>query len=39
MLDIFQVAGNQVIHTDDMIALADEPVAQMRPKETGCSGN
>jgi len=29
MLDIIQIAGYQVIHTDDMEPFPDEPVAKM----------
>jgi hypothetical protein len=39
MFDVFQITGNKVIHADDMIALFDESVAQMRTKKSGSTGD
>jgi hypothetical protein len=36
--DIPWIAGQQVIHADNLIAVAQEPLAQMRPDESRSSG-
>jgi hypothetical protein len=36
MLNIFQVAGDEVIHADNLVSFADKPIAKMRPEKT-CS--
>ena len=35
--DIIQAAGDEVIHTDHLVTLFDEPVAKMRTQKPGCS--
>ena len=37
VFDIPEVSGNEVIHTDDIITFLDEPVAQVRTQEAGCT--
>jgi hypothetical protein len=39
MLDIAQIAGNEVIHPNHMEPFLYKPVAQMRPEEPGSAGN
>src|SRR3569833_974229 len=38
VLNITQVAGDKVIHADDMKIFLNEPVAQVRTQEPGCAG-
>jgi hypothetical protein len=37
MLYIPDVAGEQIVHTDHVIALAKETIAKMRAKKTCCT--
>ena len=39
VLDIIQIAGDEVIHTNYMITFFDKAVAKMWAEETGCTGN
>jgi hypothetical protein len=38
VLNIFDIAGKQVIHTYYMVTFFYEPVAQVRAEEAGCAG-
>jgi hypothetical protein len=31
VFDVAEIAGDQVVHPDDVVAFFDEPVAEMRP--------
>jgi hypothetical protein len=37
MLDVPLRAGEEVVETDDVVALGDQPVAQVRSQESGAS--
>ncbi len=39
VLDVAQVAGDEVVHADDMVSFRDEAVTQMRSKEPRCTGD
>ena len=39
MLDILLRAGEQVVNAQDFVAVAQQPIAQMRPQEAGASGH
>jgi len=34
MTNVIKIAGQQVVHADDLMARADEPVTKMRPEES-----
>jgi hypothetical protein len=38
MLNISQITGYKIIHTDDMVILADKAIAKVRTKKTGGAG-
>src|SRR5690606_2078193 len=38
MSDIGCIAGNQVIHCDNLMPLSQKSITQMRPEETGAAG-
>jgi hypothetical protein len=39
VLYVAQVAGDQIIHHDDLIPFADETVTEMRTQKAGPSGD
>jgi hypothetical protein len=39
VFDIFQITGYQVVHAYYMITFFDKSIAQMRPEESGSTGN
>ncbi len=39
MGNIVQVAGQEVVHTDDLISFADKAVAQVRAQKAGRAGD
>jgi hypothetical protein len=39
VLNIGQVARHEVVHGNDMVALGQEPVAEVRAQEAGPAGN
>ena len=39
VLDIGQVARDEIIHTDNGITIPYEPVAQVRSKKPGCASD
>ena len=39
MVEIFRVAGGEVIDADNGVAFAQQPVRQMGTKESGSAGN
>jgi hypothetical protein len=39
VFDITEVAGDEVIHSDDMVSFREETVAEMRTKEARCARN
>ena len=39
VLDIPQITGNEVIHSDNVKSFADEAVAEVGPQEPCCTGD
>jgi hypothetical protein len=39
VLDVAQVARDEVVHADDMMAFGDEPVAEVGAEESGGAGD
>src|SRR5690606_3630305 len=39
MLDVREVAGQQVVHADDLAAVGDQPLTQVRSDEAGAAGD
>ena len=39
MRDVGFLAGEEVIQADDVVALSDEPFAEVRPEKTGSAGH
>jgi hypothetical protein len=37
--DVRLLAGEEIIDTDDVMSLLNQPLAQMRPKKTGPAGD
>jgi hypothetical protein len=37
--DVAQVPGHEVVHGEDLVALGQEPVAEVAPQEAGSSGH
>ena len=37
--DVAATAGQQVVHADDLVAVAEEPLAKMRPDESRATGD
>ncbi len=37
--DIGLLAGEEIIHADDVVSLVDQPLAQMRPQKAGPAGD
>ena len=39
MGDVIRVAGDQVVHSDDGVAICQQPVAQVRSDKAGAAGD
>ena len=39
VFDIPEIAGDEVIHTNDMVTFGDKAVAEMGSEETRCAGD
>ena len=39
VLDVGQVAGDEVVHADDLVAFGQESLAQVRADEAGATGD
>ena len=39
MLDVGDVSGEQVVHPDHLMSLAQQPVGEVRPEEAGAPGD
>jgi hypothetical protein len=39
MLDVFRISGHEVVHADDLMALFDETIAEMRSEKAGSAGD
>ena len=39
VLDVLQIAGNEVVHGDDSTAIPDEVIAQVRAKKPRSASN
>ena len=36
---VFEDASTEVVHADDLVALGEEPLAEVAADETGCAGD
>jgi hypothetical protein len=39
MGQVFPVAGDEIVHPDDLVPLCQQPIAQVRTKKAGSAGD
>src|SRR6056297_2593187 len=39
MVDVGEIAGNEIVHAEDLVALLEKPVAKMASEKSGSAGN